>query len=92
MHTRTEKLIQTKKYCSGIFLLTRNISTNVPGNYKQQLRESLNHIKDVKLDDDNKQVLMNCRSELLNMGDDTRDICEMMQNIYRGSQSAPDLF
>lgn len=78
-----------RKQCSEIFLLTRNISTNLPGNHKAQLRESLKNLKSVTLDETEKKVLESCRQELFKTGESA--LGDLVQETCRGSASSPKL-
>jgi hypothetical protein len=91
MTLREERLNVTRKQCSGIFLLTKNITTKVPGNYKIQLRDSLAKLKDVPLDDQNRDILRTCKEHLINYGEE-ESLCNMIDNVCRGSISEPNLF
>lgn len=91
MTLREERLSSTRKQCSGIFLLTRNIATGVPGNYKNQLRESLSKLKNIPLDEQNKDILRSCRRQLIESGQE-KSLCDMIENVYGGSMSQPNLF
>lgn len=79
-----------RKQCSGIFQITKNIITGLPGGHKTQLRESLNAIKSTVLTDREKEVLETCRQELRNGGE--YDLSNLVYETYRGTNSAPNLF
>lgn len=91
MTLREERLVLARKQCSGVFLLTRNITTGVPGNYKNQLRDSLAKLKNVPLDEQNKNILRSCRKQLIESGQE-KSLCDMIESVYGGSMSQPNLF
>lgn len=91
MTLRDERLNAARRQCSGIFLLTRNITTGVPGNYKNQLKESLTKLRNIPLDEQNKDILRSCRRQLIESGQE-KSLCDMIENVYGGSMSQPNLF
>lgn len=79
-----------KKQCSGIFFATKNITSGLPGGYRNQLRESVKMIETQRLDNTDRELLMNCRKELHEIGE--KDLGELLYNACKGSTSAPNLF
>lgn len=65
-------LLYTRKFCSDINLLTRNIVGELPGDYKNQLKVSVGNLMPLgqTLDTKQKQVLAKCRDQLLMKGEE----------------------
>lgn len=61
----------TRKFCSDINLLTNNIISGLPGNYKEQFRTSVEHLSPLgeSLDTKEKSVLHNCKEQLILSGE-----------------------
>lgn len=73
-----QNLAATKKYSSSIDMLTRNIISELPGNYKQQLKYSLTQISSDNLSKYDKKILKKCGRELQEIGE--KELCDLLRS------------
>lgn len=79
----SRNLMCTKKYCSDINLLTKNIIDELPGEYELQLKLVANQLKPLNssLSYDQKQLLSKCRENLFISG--KTDLVDDLDRLIR---------